>query len=122
MSGQAMRLSRLLGAAAAVFGGRYLRLGPSRRLIGRRLAIIAGGGIAALASTTVVAAATTEFMAEPISGKDGLKSKDMKARMEALIMQVQADFCRELEKEEADGALDEEPKKFKVFLTFIFKP
>jgi hypothetical protein len=119
MSGHTFRLGRVLGAAAAVIGTRYMRLCPNRRLMVRRFALVAGSGVlSAAAWTTVASAATNEFMAEPISGKDCVKHKDMKSRMEALIMQVQADFCRALEKEEEDGSIDPEPKKFLVRASF----
>ncbi|KAL9696086.1 hypothetical protein quinque_015371 [Culex quinquefasciatus] len=48
------------------------------------------------------------FMAEPITPKEVLASKDMKAQMELLIMKIQADFCNALEGEENFG------KKFTV--------
>ncbi|XP_065332296.1 oxygen-dependent coproporphyrinogen-III oxidase [Cloeon dipterum] len=111
--GQALRLSRLVRAAAAVIGSRYLR--PGQLQLHRRLALLAGGGLAAtLAFPSVLAASKPDWMAEPISGYEGVKGNDIKARMEAMIMQVQADFCRALEQEEADGSVGSEPTKFKV--------
>ncbi|CAG7816669.1 unnamed protein product [Allacma fusca] len=48
------------------------------------------------------------FMAEPITHRQKLRNaKDMKARMELLIMEIQYEFCQALEAEEKDG-------KFKV--------
>uniref|UniRef100_A0A1Q3F933 coproporphyrinogen oxidase n=1 Tax=Culex tarsalis TaxID=7177 RepID=A0A1Q3F933_CULTA len=44
-----------------------------------------------------------KFMAEPITPKEVLASKDMKAQMELLIMKIQADFCNALEGEENFG-------------------
>ena len=51
-----------------------------------------------------------DLMAPPITDEDQLmkNEKDMKARMELLIMKIQADFCHALENEENFG------KKFKV--------
>ncbi|XP_039288864.1 oxygen-dependent coproporphyrinogen-III oxidase [Nilaparvata lugens] len=45
---------------------------------------------------------TSKFMAEPITNIKTLEnnSKDMKTRMELMIMKIQADFCRALEAEE----------------------
>lgn len=49
-------------------------------------------------------------MAQPITDEKNLLANeaDMKTRMELMIMKIQADFCRALEKEENFG------KKFKV--------
>lgn len=119
MSNQSQRLFSLFGAAASVVGRSYLRLSPRRRLIIRQAALCTGGGLlAATAWASVASAASTEFMAEPISGHNSLKSNDMKARMESLIMKVQADFCYALEKEEEENSLDEEPKKFKAWIVY----
>lgn len=53
---------------------------------------------------------TSKFMALPLTPLEKLESNrgDMKTRMELMIMQVQADFCRALENEENFGS------KFKV--------
>jgi hypothetical protein len=119
MSNQSQRLFSLFGAAASAIGRRYLRSSPRSRLVIRQAALCTGGGLAAATLwASVASAASTEFMAEPISGQNILKSNDMKARMEGLIMQVQADFCRALEKEEEENALDEQPQKFKVRILF----
>jgi len=119
MSTQSKRLLSLFGAATSALGRRYLPSSPRSRLIIRQVALCTGGGlVAATAWASVASAATTEFMAEPISGMDNLKSNDMKARMENLIMKVQTDFCRALEKEEEENSLDEEPKKFKAWIFF----
>lgn len=115
MSNQSQRLFRLFGGAASILGRRYLRSSPRSRLIFRQVVLCTGGGLAAATAwASVASTASTEFMAEPISGQDSLKSNDMKARMESLIMQVQAEFCRALEKEEEENSLDEKPQKFKV--------
>lgn len=46
----------------------------------------------------------SNFMAKPITSEDKLlNSKEMKARMELLIMKIQADFCHALEAEENFG-------------------
>jgi coproporphyrinogen III oxidase len=119
MSNQSKRLLSFFGAAASALGRRYRPSSPRSRLIIRQVALCTGGGlVAATAWASVASAATTEFMAEPISGIDSLKSNDMKARMESLIMQVQTDFCRALEKEEEENSLDEEPKKFKARIVY----
>lgn len=51
------------------------------------------------------------YMAEPITPVKQLEKnqKDMKTQMELLIMRIQAEFCRALEKEE-----DEVRPEFKV--------
>ncbi|CAH1983052.1 unnamed protein product [Acanthoscelides obtectus] len=56
-------------------------------------------GAMALFSTKVE---TKEFMADPITPWDKLRKNpnSMKAKMELMIMKVQKDFCRALEKEE----------------------
>ncbi|XP_033209566.1 oxygen-dependent coproporphyrinogen-III oxidase [Belonocnema kinseyi] len=67
--------------------------------------ILAAGIVAYKTSTSQVLAAEPElntklFMAEPITSKETLinNKNDMKTKMELLIMKIQADFCKELEK------------------------
>lgn len=67
--------------------------------------ILAAGIVAYKTSDSRVFAAepeldTKEFMAEPITSKETLlKNKDdMKTKMELLIMKIQADFCKQLQK------------------------
>ncbi|XP_015510627.1 oxygen-dependent coproporphyrinogen-III oxidase isoform X2 [Neodiprion pinetum] len=47
-----------------------------------------------------------KFMTEPVSNMEKLEKHrtNMQARMELLIMKIQADFCRALEAEEQDGS------------------
>ncbi|XP_059479885.1 oxygen-dependent coproporphyrinogen-III oxidase [Neocloeon triangulifer] len=114
MTTQTARLCRLLGAAAAVIGSHYLR--PSRLLLRHKLILASSGAglVTLLTFPSVNAASKPNYMAEPISGYDGVKGKDIKARMEHMIMLVQAEFCQALEREEAAGSVDANPKTFKV--------
>uniref|UniRef100_A0A8D8G7S1 coproporphyrinogen oxidase n=1 Tax=Culex pipiens TaxID=7175 RepID=A0A8D8G7S1_CULPI len=86
---------------------------------GRRIWSVVGIGVAAAGGTIatylhqrgevqMAAGYGRRFMAEPITPKEVLASKDMKAQMELLIMKIQADFCNALEGEENFG------KKFTV--------
>lgn len=90
-----------------------------KRILGVVGTVIAGGSIATyyqkneahMASSKLSGSGfPSKFMAEPITPKDSLaaNSNDMKAKMELLIMKIQADFCRSLENEENFG------KKFTV--------
>ncbi|KAG8223277.1 hypothetical protein J437_LFUL001554 [Ladona fulva] len=49
----------------------------------------------------------SKFMAEPVTDKETLEkdSDKMKTRMELMIMEIQADFCRALEAEEEHGTV-----------------
>ena len=54
------------------------------------------------------------WMEEPISGYSAMNSTDMKIRMERMCMDVQANFCKALEKYEIEASGGENEVKFKA--------
>ncbi|KAK2575889.1 hypothetical protein KPH14_007258 [Odynerus spinipes] len=76
--------------------------------------IATGIAIYSISSSRVIAAQTTlniqNFMAQPITPVDELEenSNDMKAKMELLILKIQAEFCKALE------SLEDNDSRFKV--------
>ncbi|XP_025968115.2 oxygen-dependent coproporphyrinogen-III oxidase, mitochondrial isoform X2 [Dromaius novaehollandiae] len=83
-----------LAAAAGALGGLGLALGLWRR----RAAMAAGEGGPGAAAEEEVRRLCQGFMAPPVSGPQELwrRRRDMRGRMELLIMETQAEVCRAL--------------------------
>lgn len=70
---------------------------------------VLGASLACAYGTTVVACKDVTFMAKTVTAEEELKrANDMRSRMELMIMEAQAEFCKALELEEDGG------KKFNV--------
>ncbi|KAF4522739.1 hypothetical protein B566_EDAN009284 [Ephemera danica] len=99
---------RSFQAATSIILHRHGVKSVNVRRVGTKLFLFATGTTAgAFLFSQSATMASPDFMAPPITDMNELtrNKNDMKSRMELMIMRIQAQFCRALEKQEAEGSV-----------------